>query len=157
MDLADSIRVTRGWSKTSHPSIILTSESASIVASSMLYAANEAYPFSFVTNTRDTLQGTGLGTTFQKDADQVMLSTIVALKMQMLAKHTVGNCCSNFHNLLFAYLRNGCGDVDDAVSTCLQQEANPKFRVCCRWSETATCLEKWKKEKFNKRKWNVSQ
>jgi hypothetical protein len=63
-----------------------------------------------------------------------MESTLVALKLQLHAKHVIGNCCSNFHLLLFDLLRNGCGLAES--QQCLQETKNPEYHVCCQWTKS---------------------
>jgi hypothetical protein len=52
---------------------------------------------------------------FKNDADDIMISSLVSLHMQIYAKKA---CCSSFQNLIFAFLLTGCGMTEKA--TCLQ-------------------------------------
>lgn len=140
-------------------SIVLTTESKSILSDMHRFEDNQTLratvPFSyrFVTNDHDVMQSTGLPENFMKKtadhiaADDIMLSAVSSLKAQLMAKYTVGNCCSNFHLLLFDFLRDGCGAARDNVGQCLQENDDPEFRVCCMWSKTDECVEKGKKKK----------
>jgi hypothetical protein len=74
--------------------------------------------------------------------DDIMLSAISSLKLQLHARHTVGNCCSNFHLLLFDFLEEGCGPAKDQNVECLQDNEAPEYRLCCLWSKTDECLNK---------------
>jgi hypothetical protein len=165
MELADTMRLNGRWNGTSseekNVNIILTSESADVLSSSAQYSKNKSFPFSIIKNDRDTMQGTGFSKRFSSKggdhvtADGVMLSSIIVLKMQMMAKHTVGNCCSNFHKLMADYVINGCGVVDGGTFECLQENPDLKFRLCCRWSNGGECAQKKKQGTYNSNKWNA--
>jgi hypothetical protein len=122
--------------------ILLTSESSSVFDEQKLFMENrtlrEGLPFSprFITNSADVHQGTGRAGPRKRQhdtvsANDVMLSALSSLKTQLMARYTVGNCCSNFHNLLFDLLRGGCGIAHDGQAECLQKNENPEFRLCC--------------------------
>ena len=127
--------------------IILTTEDEKVMRDMKTFDPT-SIPFSyrFITNDRDVLQGTGFANDFEKirniTADQVMLSSLAALKLQLGAKYSVGNCCSNFHNLLFDFLRDGCGAAQDTVAMCLQEMEQAEYRVCCAWDKSDECEAK---------------
>ena len=133
-------------------SIIVTSESAQVQEEQQLYlkgdSVNESpMPFQFVNNDFDLHQGTGnpeMMTSRVTNAthDEFMLSAISSLKLQLHARYTVGNCCSNFHLLLFDFLEEGCGPAKDQKAECMQENEDPEFRLCCRWSKTEECDRK---------------
>lgn len=133
-------------------SIIVTSESAQVQEEQQLYlkgdSVNESpIPFQFVNNDFDLHQGTGnpeMMTSRVTNAthDEFMLSAISSLKLQLHARYTVGNCCSNFHLLLFDFLEEGCGPAKDQEAECMQENEDPEFRLCCRWSKTEECDRK---------------
>ena len=148
--------------------VIVTSESAGVVRDKKAFESNKALvqsvPFlpRFIMNEEDVLQGTGLPRNFHirsnqsgtpYSADDIMLSTVTSLKIQLIAKYTVGNCCSNFHLLLFDFLRDGCGAAAENINQCLQENENAEFRVCCMWSDSVECKlrkqEREEKEKSN--------
>ena len=117
-------------------SIILTTEDKNIFRQRLAYNASTGFALDFVVNDKDTFQGTGSTKTFKNDADHIMISSLVSLKLQMYAgKKVYGNCCSNFHNLIFDFLLSGCGTAEEA--TCLQETKD--YNVCCRWSEHDKC------------------
>ena len=126
--------------------ILLTSESSRVFDDQKLFMENrtlrEGLPFSprFITNSVDVHQGSGhpdeYGTV---SANDVMLSAISSLKTQLMARYTVGNCCSNFHNVLFDLLRGGCGIAHDGQAQCLQKLENPEFRLCCWAGRSPRC------------------
>lgn len=127
--------------------IILTTEDEHVMREMKKFDPT-SIPFShrFVTNEKDVLQGTGVANDFEKSgnvtADQVMLSSLTALKLQLSSKYSVGNCCSNFHNLLFDFLRDGCGPAQDIIAMCLQELEQAEYRVCCAWDKSDECEAK---------------
>lgn len=141
-------------------SIVLTTESKSVLDEMRNFEENTTlrstvpFPYDFVTNHHDVMQSTGLPSDFLKQGaeahvaeDDVMLSAVSSLKAQMMARFTIGNCCSNFHLLLFDFLRDGCGAARDNVGQCLQENEDPEFRVCCMWSKADECKEKQEQKK----------
>jgi hypothetical protein len=146
------IRIWRTNQSAMHgtANIILTTESQSVMDDMNKFQEHlkDTVPFSyrFITNEQDVMQGTGLPNNFESGnvtADNVMLSSVAALKLQLMARYTVGNCCSNFHNLLFDFLRDGCGASQETVATtCLQEMEEPEFRVCCSWDKSEECVAK---------------
>ena len=119
--------------------VILTTEDESILKASKAYQARADFPFEFLTNDQDVLQGTGAPKHYQDKADQIMLTTIVALKMQLHGRIVYGNCCSNFHLMLFDMLREGCGVHRSPILSCLQEHPDRRFNICCGWSTSDEC------------------
>jgi hypothetical protein len=83
------------------------------------------------------------------DADAVMLSAVSSLKAQLMANVVIGNCCSNFHQLLRELIEQGCGGagvggghVGSTTFYCLQDHPNPDYRLCCSWDKSSRCMEK---------------
>ena len=138
----------------SNATIIVTSESQEIAAEQKKYESEgigRHLPFAFqiVNNRYDRMQGTGDPNRMKHHIknenftiDDIMLSSVSSLKLQMLARHSVGNCCSNFHLLLFDFLRDGCGASKFQTSECLQDNSDPDYRLCCHWSKTDECIAK---------------
>ena len=93
------------------------------------------FPLEFVVNENDSFQSTGNTAVFRDAADDIMLSSLIALKMQFHAAVVYGNCCSNFHLLLFDFLREGCGLATKVK--CLQETTD--YNVCCSWTRSAAC------------------
>ena len=132
-------------SNQSPNSIILTSESREIIESRNEYETSVSFPFRFVVNENDAFQGTGYPKEYlrsESSLDDIMLSTMISLKMQLYTIATAGNCCSNFHKLMETFQGRGCG-VRNQEFTCLQDFENPEFRICCKWTNTRFCREKW--------------
>jgi hypothetical protein len=107
------------------------------------------FNFHFVNNEYDNPEGTGNPLRMGKRVtnktvtmDDIMLSAISSLKIQLHARYTIGNCCSNFHLLMFDFLRDGCGASRDQLSECMQDNEDPEFRLCCQWSKTEECVAK---------------
>jgi len=135
-------------------SIVLTTESKTVLEDKKRFETNQTlrdqvpFDYNFVMNEHDVMQETGLPNDFMKNtaaeitADQIMLSAVSSLKAQLMAKFTVGNCCSNFHLLLFDFLQDGCGAAQDNISQCLQDNEDPEFRLCCQWTKNDECQAK---------------
>ena len=69
----------------------------------------------------------------ESDPDANMLSSMSSLKLQLLPRVSIGNCCSNFHAMLHDFVSEGCGAASDNTFMCLQDYDDPLFRVCCGW------------------------
>jgi len=99
-------------------------------------------------NENDVTQGTGRPRSFQSmdilnvTAYDIMLSTITALKMQLLGQSTVGNCCSHFHLVIQSLLNRGCGSVSSSRFQCLQEKENPAYRLCCKTKQRCVTKNK---------------
>ena len=89
----------------------------------------------FIVNEKDSLQGSGNAKVFGEHAEDIMLSSLLALRMQLNAGHVYGNCCSNFHLMLFDMVHAGCGLTTKA--TCLQETED--YKVCCAWERNLEC------------------
>jgi hypothetical protein len=132
-------------------SIIVTSEAPAMREAQEKFEKHGLLPFNFrfVNNDHDHSQGTGnpirmgeMVTNKTVTMDEIMLSAISSLKIQLHARYTIGNCCSNFHLLMFDFLRDGCGASRDQLSECMQDNEDPEFRLCCQWTKTDECLAK---------------
>jgi hypothetical protein len=95
----------------------------------------------------------------QYTANDIMLSTLSSLQLQLYATHlTVGNCCSNFHLIIKDLFNIGCGvprPKNSITATknnkvrryhhqfqCLQNHPNNKYRICCSWDKSIECQNK---------------
>jgi hypothetical protein len=128
------------------PTIIFTTESSSTVEAQQDFVANvelqSTYPyhFNFITNDLDARPETGfLKSNFQvlndTEADnKLLVSTISTLKFQLLARATVGNCCSNFHQMISDFMVAGCGYAYKNDYYCMQDVGDWDLMVCCAWS-----------------------
>jgi hypothetical protein len=122
-----------------HDSIILTTESSDILSARRNFTNNTSWPVTFLINEADIGQNSGYPGDFGERADDVMLSTIIALKMQLMAEITIANCCSGFHKLMGEFLSRGCGAAKTNHFECLQENDNPEFRSCCQYSNNKKC------------------
>jgi hypothetical protein len=77
-------------------------------------------------------------------AEEAMLSAISTLRLQLLARVTVGNCCSNFHTLLRNLFMEGCGTTREHYFHCLQDDDEPELRMCC--FKSKSCIAQREKE-----------
>ena len=120
------------------PSLLFTTESINMVQQQVNYTA-AAYQsmFRIVSNTHDVTPDTGFITNAAAvtsyTADMSQLSAITSLQFQLLARITLGNCCSNFHTLLNDLLLAGCGAAPSSQFVCFQELENPHWRLCCGW------------------------
>ena len=121
---------------STYDTIVLTSEARDMIEARATYARNETWKFRFVVNANDTLQGHGKPMLYQTKnytADDVMISTLVALQMQMLPGTVVLNSCSNFHNVINSFYVSGCANVSRPYKVSLKRMDNPSLRMKCKW------------------------
>jgi len=124
-----------------HPTIVFTTESRAIVSAQQSYvksaADSDLVDFRFLTNPFDVTPDTGFFADASRSgnltADEAMVSSLSSLQTQLLARTTVGNCCSHYHHLLNDFLSEGCGATEENDYMCLQESSNPELRVCCAW------------------------
>ena len=136
MDLATEMVATYYNSSNSTGggvSVLLTTEDSDIAQASKRYHSED---FDIVMNTDDVHQNTGdpSAERFYSQSRQIMKTTLIAIKLQMHARRTVGNCCSNFYLVIFDLLNSNCGLNEDRQ--CLQEHSNPKYRICCLWDKS---------------------
>ena len=62
-----------------------------------------------------------------------MLSSLVAIKLQMLSESTVLNLCSSFHKMIYGMLEVGGSRSKQNYVEGLKDNDNPKFRMKCSW------------------------
>ena len=140
-------------SSDSWPTIIFTSESNEMVREQEAFAAELHNPnssiaakygsYRIVSNTRDVTPDTGKFKNKQNSnitADDAMLSALSSMQFQLLARVSVGNCCSNFHVLLADLLAAGCGAASTNKFYCMQENDDPHLRICCQWGGDR-CIE----------------
>jgi len=152
------------------PTLIMTTEDPKIFKESLVYQANASFPFRFLVNHRDNLQGSGYPKDFGPgQGRRTIVSSLMALQLHFHASKVYLNCCSNFHLVLDYLLQAQCGaqrhlhayeylqtstpkdhqnksTAAAAVSTCLGHESIPRrYRICCGWSKKQpVCGEIWK-------------
>ena len=100
--------------------------------------------FRAVYNPYDVIQGTGSVHEVRDlfSLDKVMISALSSLKLQLLPRFTLANCCSNFHALLRDLLTEGCGGFHSNVFQCIQDHPNKNYRLCCAWDRSVGCKAK---------------
>ena len=120
-----------------YDTIVLTSDSRDMVESRLDYtsshpnATHPDFPFRFLINENDTMQGHGKPRMYQSQANDIMASTLASMKMQMLAETVVSNSCSHFHKFLTGFHVAGCGMAKEPYSESLQSLDNPQLRMKC--------------------------
>ena len=126
--------------------ILLTTESKIVIDEMAAFQSNKndfPFDYSFIVNSKDVTPGSGLPTDYRNiSKDDIMLSMLSSLQIQLNAGYSIGNCCSNFHLMLFDFLRDGCGAAINSWNQCLQENENPDFQVCCQWTSTDVCKAK---------------
>jgi hypothetical protein len=121
------------------PFIIFTTESKQMVEDQTVFmnqslSSSSQNKYRFVTNQYDVTPDSGHGVKrppINATADQVMLSAVSSLKLQLMARLTIGNCCSGFHITMNSFLSEGLGAASSSSFECLQENENPEFRLCC--------------------------
>jgi hypothetical protein len=140
--------------QTAPVSIVVTTESQDVLneidkyRQTTLTANSPPFPFTFVLNRKDIMQGTGFFQNQQNvswTADAALLSAMSSLQLQMMTRVTVGNCCSNFHLLLADLLSEGCGASPQNTFQCLQDHDDPNVRPCCSWDKSEMCQDRRRK------------
>jgi hypothetical protein len=124
------------------PHVIVTTEDRNIYNALEKYEQSKAgdrNQLKFYVNRNDVMQGSGNPKHLGKiSTDSVHLSAIVALKLQLHSYVIFGNCCSNWHNVVFDFVYSGCSSTN-AVPQCFQEDADPKYHMCCAWPTTKEC------------------
>ena len=124
------------------PSLLFTTESIDMVQQQVNYTAAAEHHqtlFRIVPNTHDVTPNTGFITnaaapaTLSNTADARQISALTSLRFQLLARVSLGNCCSNFHTLLNDLLLAGCGAASSNEFVCFQELEDPNLRICCGW------------------------
>lgn len=126
--------------------ILLTSEDPTILSLRLLYTQNSSFPLEFAVLPHDTQQGTGRPRYYRDKADAVMIASLTAIKLQLKANVLVGNCCSNFHTIIFDLVREGCGADPFSHHLCLNDELDMEdttFRICCGRRKGTICEQLW--------------
>ena len=138
-DAWEALRTESKASSTTLPekgSLILTTEDRKLFQQRLSYSMVN-FPYQFVVNEQDVLQSSGsyweISKSTREAPDQVVLSSLIAMKMQLHAKFVYGNCCSNFHRLIFDMIRLGCGFHEpESIWRCYPN-------ICCSWTSKADC------------------
>ena len=128
--------------------VLITSETKDIMEQAYAFSNNSKYmsqfPFTprWITNTNDIRQGNGNNRMISKmgiGGGDVLMSILSSFKLQMNAASTIGNCCSNFHQLIFHLLRGGCGVEYGNNGQCLQSRNETIYQLCCGMKASPQC------------------
>jgi hypothetical protein len=137
-----------------YDTIVLTSESSMIIEARKVYENISSFPFRFVVNSADIMQGSGNPRHYKAlqkvniSADDIMFSTVSSIAFQMMCKVVVANLCSNFHKIMIAFIHRGLSAVYNPNMTWLQENEVPEFRICCAWSNSEECKQRRQAGKF---------
>ena len=176
----------RSSTNNTRPKLIMTTEDPQVFNNSLAYQRNASFPFEFLVNENDNMQGFGYPRHFRGEGESTIVSSLTALKFHFNAGRVYLNCCSNFHAVLNRLLQGQCGarrhrhdfvfgkNISEEsvgqlwptqVAQCMNQESIPRrFRICCGWSKDSACKEMMKnyfeEKKGNKTStwivWNLS-
>ena len=124
-----------------YDTLVLTSEAIEMMDARFNYTERKDFPFRIIANDEDVVQGAGRpgrywGTSrgnLDIRPDTVMLSSLVAIKLQMLSESTVLNLCSSFHKMIYGMLEVGGSRSKQNYVEGLKDNDNPKFRMKCSW------------------------
>eukprot|EP00934_Nitzschia_sp_Nitz4_P005597 Nitzschia sp. Nitz4//scaffold36_size144017//83321//84991//NITZ4_003099-RA/size144017-processed-gene-0.238-mRNA-1//1//CDS//3329549495//5587//frame0 len=144
MKLAKETWMKTGSNGNVQGSVIVTTEDKKLFEMRHGYINKTGFPLSLIVNEEDSLQSTGAVKEYGEQADEVVKSSILALQMQLHAGQVFGNCCSNFHLMLFDILREGCGIVIPKAR-CLQE--TKKYNICCAWTKGNECDVVWQRHR----------
>jgi hypothetical protein len=93
--------------------IVLKSESSMIIEARKAYENIPSFPFRFVVNSADAMQGSGNPSHYKAmqkmniTADDIMYSTVSSISFQIMCKVVVANLCSNFHKIMIGFIQRG--------------------------------------------------
>ena len=129
--------------------VLVTSELPDIMERVNEVSSNDTMakqlPFTprWITNTNDVRPGNGnvfrANLSHGQTRDDVMTSILSSFKLQMSSLRTIGNCCSNFHRVIFHLLRGGCGIEPENKGICLQSRNESIYQVCCNRRSSPVC------------------
>lgn len=162
------------------PRLIMTTEDPAIFNESLAFQQNTSFPYRFLVNDQDNMQGSGFPKDFRDQGEDTIVSTMTALQLHLSAGQVYLNCCSNFHAVIRNLITAQCGaqrhgneflyDYPSnstvpgqshaeiapvpAVAHCLS-EGNVvprRFRICCGWydKKDTTCHEIWEEHLQNR-------
>lgn len=128
----DAIASSSSSNPILYDTIILSSESTDMTEPRHNYKQNETFPFKrFIVNNDDVQQGGG-GLKHYAEKDNVMISTMQALHMQLFPNTLVANHCSNFHKLMQGFYAS-CGRTEEGGHfEWLKKNDNKEFRMQCK-------------------------
>jgi hypothetical protein len=149
------------------PRLIMTTEDPNVFNESLSFQQNASFPFQFLVNDQDNMQGSGFPRDFRNQGENTIVSSMTALQLHLSAGRVYLNCCSNFHAVIGTLLGAQCGAVrhgstfvNNHMSTqniatqttppvgfCLNNAkvVPQRYRICCGWysNKDAACNEIW--------------
>ncbi len=177
MELATDVAypfLPKSSTNNTRPKLIMTTEDPHVFNNSLAYQRNASFPFEFLVNENDNMQGSGAPKAFRQEGESTIVSSLTALKFHFNAGRVYLNCCSNFHAVLNRLLTGQCGarrhrhdfvfgkNIRDEsvgqlwptkVAQCMNEELPRRFHICCQWTRGSVCNE-IRKEYFEEKKAN---
>ena len=126
--------------------IILTSEDERYLEQRHKYTKDGRWRF--IINHSDTVKGTGSIDVLEKSEsmENVFISFISSLHLQLKGKYFILNCSSNFHQLIRKFAKyGGCTPTSNAVVYCLEEQYADNH-LCTNGEALEQCTEDRKKE-----------
>lgn len=107
MEIMKQVWTTHSNDLSRNITIVLTTESKMVLDDMVAFQSSSTdwpFAYTFVVNTKDIMPGSGLPTDYIKTSkEDIMLSMVSSIQIQLSAWYSIGNCCSNFHLLLFNF------------------------------------------------------
>ncbi|KAL3915957.1 MAG: hypothetical protein SGILL_005400, partial [Bacillariaceae sp.] len=153
--------------ESTRPRLIMTTEDPNIFNESLPFQHNTSFPFHFLVNDQDNMQGSGFPKDFRDQGENTIVSSMTALQLHLSAGRVYLNCCSNFHFVIHNLLTAQCGAVrhgnifvnnDTSLSGIAWQDTPPvahclnnahvvprRYQICCGWNNKgdSVCNEIW--------------
>jgi hypothetical protein len=132
------------------PKLVLTTEDPAIFQQANTLRLNASFPYDIIINDNDNLQGSGAPKFFRHGqfpnvAKDTIISSLVSLQMQLTPGTVYGNCCSNWHKVIWKFILAGCSAHSDTLFKCLNEGPPPmnnsKYRLCCEWKRDGECRQ----------------
>jgi hypothetical protein len=176
LSLSRNISSSSPPAANNRPKLIMTTEDPQVFNDSLAYQHNDSFPFEFLVNGNDNMQGSGYPKDFSSgEEEKTIVSSLMALKFHFNAGRVYLNCCSNFHLVLNYLLQGQCGarrhghdfvfgnedsilaSPPPPVAQCLNEDGIPRrFRICCGWSKKrGICRDIWKEYLTEKEESNL--
>jgi len=112
--------------------IVLSSDSKSILNARFNYTKNETFPYNIIANDDDVGQSDGKPRKhmYRGITDQVMIATLASFKMQLMPETLILNTCSNSHRMMQMFYM-GCGRNEVGYMAYQKDNDNKMLRVLC--------------------------
>ena len=133
-----NVTTTTTRKRERRPKLIMTTEDPNIFQESLVYQKNQSFPFEFIVNTNDNMQGSGFPKAFvnsrktktdpttsavigqqqqqhvvdeEDEGEKTIVSSLIAIQYHFHASKVYLNCCSNFHAVIAYLIMAQCGAV----------------------------------------------